>query len=85
MDEKDGQWLGTAEAAHRLGLVPRTLYKLIDAGELPAYWFGQVIRLRRSDVDDFIERSRIPPGTLEHLHPELSRDRDADAGDEDER
>lgn len=52
---------------------------------MPAYRFGRVIRLRRSDVDDFIERSRIPPGTLEHLHPELSRDRDADAGDEDER
>ena len=43
-DETD--WLSTQEAARRLGITPRTLYRFIDHGELPAYRFGRVIRLR---------------------------------------
>ena len=70
MAPDESMWLGTAQAARRLGITPRTLYRLIDEGELPAYKFGRVIRLRVSDVDDFVARSRIPPGSLEHLYPE---------------
>jgi excisionase family DNA binding protein len=63
-------WLSTHEAAHRLGITPRTLYRFIDEGQLPAYRFGRVIRLKLVEVDAFIDRSRIQPGTLEHLYPE---------------
>jgi excisionase family DNA binding protein len=52
-------WLGTTEAAHYLGLTPRTLYRLIDDGALPAYRIGRVIRVRVADLDDYIEASRI--------------------------
>ncbi len=69
-------WLSTAEAAERLGLTPRTLYRFIDEGQLPAYRFGRVIRLQRGEVDAFIERSRIQPGTLEHLYPDAGGRRD---------
>jgi excisionase family DNA binding protein len=48
----------------------RTLYRFIDEGQLPAYKMGRVIRLQASDVDDFIARARIVPGTLEHLYPD---------------
>jgi excisionase family DNA binding protein len=61
-------WLSTKEAAGRLGLAQRTLYRLIDAGEVPAYRFGRVIRLKLHEVDEFIESARIQPGTLETLH-----------------
>jgi excisionase family DNA binding protein len=64
------QWLSTAEAAHRLGITPRTLYRFIDEGQLAAYRFGRVIRLQTADVDRFIESCRIEPGTLEHLYPD---------------
>ena len=67
-DETD--WLSTQEAARRLGITPRTLYRFIDHGELPAYRFGRVIRLRGHEVEAFIVRSRIQPGELEHLYPE---------------
>jgi excisionase family DNA binding protein len=67
-DETD--WLSTQEAARRLGITPRTLYRFIDHGELPAYRFGRVIRLRGHEVEDFINKSRIRPGELEHLYPE---------------
>ena len=33
---------------------------------------GRVIRLKATDVDTFIEGSRIEPGTLEHLYPDTS-------------
>jgi len=62
-------WLNTAKAAERLGVTPRTLYRFIDDGQLPAYRFGRVIRLKESEVDDFIERCRIAPGTLDVAHP----------------
>lgn len=63
-------WLSTAEAAKAIGITARTLYRFIDSGELPAYRFGRVIRLRQTEVDAFIETRRIEPGTLSHLYPE---------------
>lgn len=63
-------WMSTQEAARRLGITTRTLYRFVDEGSLPAYKMGRVFRLKRADVDSFIERSRIAPGSLEHLYPE---------------
>jgi excisionase family DNA binding protein len=71
--ETPPQWVSTKEAAAYLGVNLRTLYRFIDEGELPAYKFGRVIRLLRSDLDVFIERARIAPGSLEHLYPEPVR------------
>ncbi len=68
----DIAWLSTQDAARRLGVTPRTLYRFIDVGDLPAYRLGRVIRLKAEDVEAFIESSRIQPGTLEHLYPETS-------------
>ncbi len=65
----EGDWLSTADAAKRLGITPRTLYRMIDEGQLPAYRFGRVIRLKAFEVDEFIEASRVEPGTLKHLYP----------------
>lgn len=63
-------WMSTQDAARRLGITARTLYRLVDEGSLPAYKMGRVFRLKLSDVDEFMEASRIKPGTLEHLYPE---------------
>ena len=65
------RWMGTQEAARYLGITPRTLYRFIDEGHIAAYKMGRVIRLKATDLDDFIESARIQPGTLEHLYPEL--------------
>lgn len=69
MSEAPG-WVGTTEAAERLGVVPRTLYRLIDEGAIPAFKMGRVIRLKERDLDDFLERNRVQPGSLSHLYPE---------------
>ena len=72
MTHADGDWLSTKEAAAALGLTPRTLYRLIDEGQLPAYRFGRVIRLKQTEIDEFVDRSRIEPGSLEHLYPDAT-------------
>lgn len=77
--EKPIRWLSTRDACERLGITLRTLYRFIDEGQLPAYKMGRVIRLQAGDVDEFIGRMRIAPGTLEHLYPEpKGHDRPAD-------
>jgi putative molybdopterin biosynthesis protein len=68
----DTEWLSTQEASRRLGITTRTLYRFVDQGDLPAYRMGRVIRLKAADVEQFIESSRIEPGTLEHLYPDTS-------------
>jgi excisionase family DNA binding protein len=62
------RWLSTRDAAHHLGITTRTLYRLIDSGQIPAYRFGRVIRLKSAEVDAFVESARIQPGSLEHLY-----------------
>ena len=61
--------MGTTEAMEFLGIQLRTLYRIIDEGQLSAYKFGRVIRIKREDVDAFLERVRIKPGELRHLYP----------------
>ncbi|MGH9304508.1 MAG: helix-turn-helix domain-containing protein [Acidimicrobiales bacterium] len=65
--------MSTPAAAAYLGVNARTVYRLIDEGELPAYKFGRVIRLKEPDVVAFVERCRIEPGALEHLYPDPVR------------
>ena len=66
----DIEWLNTEEAAKRLGITTRTLYRFMDQGRLPSYRFGRVFRLKTSDIELFIEDCRVEPGTLSHLYPE---------------
>jgi excisionase family DNA binding protein len=63
------QWVSTKDAAARLGVSLRSLYRFIDEGELVAYKFGRVIRLQETDIEAFIDSCRIAPGELEHLYP----------------
>ena len=65
------RWMSTKAAAEHLGVTLRSLYRFIDEGQLPAYKFGRVIRLKEEDVDRYIEACRVVPGSLEHLYPEV--------------
>lgn len=53
MNDIETSWLNTREAAVRLGVAPRELYRLVDVGELPAYKHGRDIRLKVADVDAY--------------------------------
>lgn len=78
------EWISTAEAAKCLGIGPRTLYRLIDHGELPAYKFGRVIRLQQAEVDQYIQRARIQKGALKHLYPEVKAADGAEPSEDDD-
>ena len=64
---RTSEWMSTEEAAARVGVASRTLYRFIDEGHLRAYRFGRVIRLKTADVEEYIENCRIKPGELAHL------------------
>ncbi len=57
-------WVGVPEAARLLGVRPSLVYNLIRRGELPAYRFGGSWRLKRIDVQVFIQLHRVRPGSL---------------------
>jgi len=57
----NGTLLGFMTTEQVLGCLkvdPRTIYRLIKSGELPAVRIGRRWRFRRSDLDDWIERQR---------------------------
>ena len=68
MAREEVVWLSTREAAAQLGITTRTLYRMIDNGQLPAYKFGRVIRLKEHELEAFVESAQIVPGELEHLY-----------------
>lgn len=47
------EWLKPIDAARRLGVSTKELYRLIDQGRLPAYRFGRVVRLLADDVEEY--------------------------------
>lgn len=83
MAKDPSRWLSTREACAELGITLRTLYRIIDEGQMPCYQFGRVYRLKAEDVNAFVEQARIKPGSLAHLYPEpRGGDRELDTEDE---
>ena len=67
MRAHDTGWMGCPEVANRLGVSLRTVYGMINRGDLPAYHMGRVIRVRRTDLQSFLLAQRLKPGDLDHL------------------
>ena len=82
LDAASDEWITVPTAAELLGVAIHTAYDLIDRGALTAEVTVPIrpkrqrsLRLRRQDVDAFIERARVKPGELRHLHPNWSWER----------
>lgn len=70
------EWLSTKEAAAFLGVQVAVVLKVINNGSLRAYRPGlRNIRIRRSDLEAYLETRVIEPGSLE-------AEDDEDTGDE---
>jgi excisionase family DNA binding protein len=52
-------FLKAEEVAFLLGLKKSTIYALVKRGELPAYQFGKSVKFKRSDLDEYIEKSKV--------------------------
>jgi excisionase family DNA binding protein len=83
-DAPGDDWIGVSAAAKLLGVQMATVRALIDQGTLPAEFKlpsprpksrRRAIRLHRHHVEDYIERARVKPGELRHLHPTWDWDR----------
>ena len=51
-------FLTTEEVLDCLNVNPRTIYRLIKIGELPAIRIGRQWRFRRADLDEWIDRQQ---------------------------
>lgn len=51
-------FLTTEEVLDCLKVTPRTIYRLIKSGELPAIRIGRQWRFRRSDLEEWLTRQR---------------------------
>jgi excisionase family DNA binding protein len=54
-ESEERMFLTTDEVKARLRVTPRTIYRLIRSGELPAVRVGRQWRFRRSDLDRWLE------------------------------
>jgi excisionase family DNA binding protein len=57
--------LSTTEAAQYLGVDPRTLRRLVNDDQLQAFRIGRLVRFRLEDLDDYLDRARITPGSFQ--------------------
>lgn len=46
------------EVANYLSVAPMTIYNLIKKGQMPAFKVGKVWRIKRNDLEVYIEESR---------------------------
>ncbi len=51
-------FLTTEDVLGYLKVTPRTIYRLIRTGELPAVRIGRQWRFRRTDLDQWLDRQR---------------------------
>lgn len=47
------------EAAERLRVDPKTVYRLINMGELKAILIGRVYRVEEEDLDEFKQQAKL--------------------------
>lgn len=72
-------WLSISDAAAILGTGAHLVYRFINDGDLTAYRFGRVYRIRAVDIDAFLEAVRVKPGDLDHLMPKYDGPRQSAA------
>ena len=63
-----GNWLGVPALAKELGVTLRTVYAILDSGDIPCYRIRRVIRIKREDIDAYVDRLRVQPGELRNLY-----------------
>jgi excisionase family DNA binding protein len=69
------EWLTVREAAAVLGLTKETVARMGHRGEIPIDRPGpRLSRIRRVDVESYIESCRIEPGTLGTQGPDAPTD-----------
>jgi len=56
------EWFTADELVRWLGLGRTKTYEMLRSGEIPSYKIGRVRRIRRQDLEVWLERNRFRPG-----------------------
>jgi excisionase family DNA binding protein len=56
------EWFTTDELVRWLGLGRTKTYELLRSGEIPSYKIGRIRRIRRQDIEAWLERNKFRPG-----------------------
>jgi excisionase family DNA binding protein len=54
------EWFTVAEVAERMRVSRMTVYRLVEAGELPAARIGRSVRINGDDVESFLRGAAFP-------------------------
>jgi excisionase family DNA binding protein len=55
------EWLSANEAGKLIGVTGKTIIRMVEKGEITGYRVGSVWRLRRRDVESYLEAHRYGP------------------------
>lgn len=58
--------LTVAEVSKRLNLSERTIQRLIESGNLPAFRFGKSYRVNESELEEYINNAKVKGGENNH-------------------
>jgi excisionase family DNA binding protein len=56
------EWFTTDELVRWLGLGRTKAYEMLRSGEIPSYKIGRIRRIRRQDVEAWLERNKFGRG-----------------------
>ena len=57
-EAEDKEWYSPDELWRWLGLGRTKTYELLQSGEIPSYKIGRVRRIRRQDIEEWLERNK---------------------------
>jgi excisionase family DNA binding protein len=63
--EAEQEWYTVDELQRWLRLGRSKTYELITSGEIPSYRIGRVLRIRRQDVEVWLEKNSNEAGEIE--------------------
>jgi excisionase family DNA binding protein len=61
MMTQDQVFLSVQDVARRINVNPRTVNRMIERGELPAYRVSGVLRIDERDLQAYLEKNRTQP------------------------
>ena len=56
------EWFTTDELVRWLGLGRTKTYEMLRSGEIPSYRIGRIRRIRRQDIEAWLESNKFRPG-----------------------
>lgn len=59
---RDQEWFTVNELREWLGLGRTKAHELVASGEIPSYKIGKLRRIRKVDVEQWLERCKYTPG-----------------------